>query len=73
MNLASARKRVATLMESSLPRWPFGIGIMARRVHAEVVTGARRTAAWRRIVVQSPAYQAYRDKTDRRGFADPAE
>lgn len=68
MNLASARKRVATLTESSLPPWPFGIGIMARRVHAEVVTGARRTAAWRRIVDQ-----AYQDKTDRRGFADPAE
>jgi hypothetical protein len=32
---------------------------------AHIVSGARRDEAWRRIVSQSPGYQAYQDKTDR--------
>lgn len=41
------------------------VGHRKVKVDAESLTGARRADAWRRIVSQSPGYQAYQDKTDR--------
>lgn len=41
------------------------VGRRKLKVQPESLTGPRREEAWRRIVSQSPGYQAYQDKTDR--------
>jgi deazaflavin-dependent oxidoreductase (nitroreductase family) len=41
------------------------VGRRKLRVKAESLSGASREEAWRRIVSQSPGFQAYQDKTDR--------
>jgi len=41
------------------------VGRRKLRVKAESLSGASHEEAWRRIVSQSPGFQAYQDKTDR--------
>jgi len=41
------------------------VGRRRLKVQPASLSGARRDEAWRRIVSQSPGYQAYQDKTDR--------
>jgi deazaflavin-dependent oxidoreductase (nitroreductase family) len=41
------------------------VGRRKLRVKAESLRGASHEEAWRRIVAQSPGFQAYQDKTDR--------
>jgi deazaflavin-dependent oxidoreductase (nitroreductase family) len=41
------------------------VGRRKLRVKAESLRGASHEEAWRRIVVQSPGFQAYQNKTDR--------
>jgi hypothetical protein len=41
------------------------VGRRRLKVQPTSLSGARRDEAWRRIVSQSPGYQAYQDKTDR--------
>jgi len=41
------------------------VGRRKLRVKAESLRGTLHEQAWRRIVVQSPGFQAYQDKTDR--------